>query len=277
MNMNAFRKVAGLLLLALLVAAGVPAQSGQQQPPPTPPPTPAPAPSEPAAPPVNPEEEADAKAFFDTARVDVPKQAELGEAFLVKYPESRYREAIYSRLVSAYLALGDIDKLYVAGEKALAMNPDNVDVLSVVAYAVPRRVNPSELDAPAKLQKVEQYGKHAIEILVAMTKPESLTEEDFTKAKNEKLSMAHSGLALVSYHKQDFAGMAAELEQATTLATSPDPSDFWLLGISYQQVKRFGDAATAFGKCAEVQWAYQDRCKQSKEQSEKQAALQPKN
>ncbi len=273
--MNALRKVAGLLLLALLVAAGVPAQAQQQQPPPTP--APAPAPAEPATPPVNPEEEADAKAFFDTARVDVPKQAELGEAFLAKYPESRYRESIYSRLVSAYLALGDIDKLYVAGEKALAMNPDNVDVLSVVAYAVPRRVNPSELDAPAKLQKVEQYGKHAIEILAAMPKPEGLTDEDFTKAKNEKLSMAHSGLALVSYHRQDFAGMAAELEQATTLAATPDPSDFWLLGVSYQQVKRFGDAATAFGKCAEVQWAYQDRCKQSKEQSEKQATLQPKN
>jgi tetratricopeptide (TPR) repeat protein len=277
MNMNAFRKMAGLLLLALMAAASVSAQSGQQQPPPTPPPTPAPVPAEPAAPPVNVEEEADYKAFFETSRAEATKQAELGEAFLTKYPESRYRESVYSRLVNAYLAIGDVDKLFVAGEKALELNPDNVDVLSVVAYAVPRRINSSELDAPRKLQKVEQYGKHAIEVLNAMVKPEALTEEDFTKAKNEKLSMAHSGLGLVSYHRQDFAGMAAEFEQATTLAAAPDPSDYWLLGISYQQIRRFGDAATAFGKCAEVQWAYQDRCKQNKELSEKQAAVQPKN
>lgn len=275
--MKVFRKMAGLLLLALFVAASVTAQAAQQQQPP-PPPTPTPAaPAEPAAPPVNPEEEADYKALFEAPRTDAQMQVKLGEDFLTKYPDSRYRESVYARLVNAYLSLGDVDRLFVAGEKALELNPDNVDVLSVVAYAVPRRINTSELDAPRKLQRVEQYSKHAIEVLNTLAKPEGLTEEDFTRAKNDKLSMAHSGLAMVNYHKQDFAGMAAELEQATTLATSPDPSDFYLLGISYQQVRRFADAATAFGKCAEVPWAYQEQCKQNKEQSEKQAALQPKN
>lgn len=277
--MNAFRKMAGMMLLALMVAAALPAQSGQQQqqqqqPPP---PTPAPAPEEPAAPPVNPEEEADYKAFFEVPRTEASKQVRLGEAFLAKFPESRYRESVYSRLVSAYLALEDVDKVYSVGEKALELNPDNVDVLSVVAYAVPRRVNASELDAPKKLQKLEQYAKHAIEVLNDMEKPEGISEEEFTRAKNDKLSMAYSGLGIVSFHRQDFTGMSAALEQATTLSPSPDVSDLWLLGISYQATRRFSEAATAFGKCAEVQWAYQDRCKQNKEQSEKQAALQPKN
>lgn len=271
--MNAFRKMAGMTLLALMIAAALPAQSGQQQPPPTPPP----APEDPAAPPVNPEEEADYKAFFEVPRTEASKQVRLGEAFLAKFPESRYRESVYSRLVSAYLALEDVDKVYSVGEKALELNPDNVDVLSVVAYAVPRRVNASELDAPRKLQKLEQYAKHAIEVLNDMQKPEGISEEDFTRAKNDKLSMAYSGLGIVNFHRQDFAGMSAALEQATTLSPAPDVSDFWLLGISYQATRRFSEAATAFGKCAEVQWAYQERCKQNKEQSQKQAALQPKN
>ncbi|MGH9796291.1 MAG: trypsin-like peptidase domain-containing protein [Candidatus Acidiferrales bacterium] len=221
-------------------------------------------------------EDDDYKEFFDAPRDTPQKQIELGEAFLAKYPDSRYRASVYARMVNAYLALGDVDKLFVAGEKALELNPDNVDVLAVVAYAVPRRIKPEDLDAAQKLQKVEQYSKHAVEVLNGLPKPETLTEEEFTRAKNEKLSMAHSGLAMVAFHRNNFAGMASELEQATTLSAAPDPSDFYLLGVAYDRVKRHGDAATAFGKCAAVAWDFQDRCKQSQEQSLKQAGVQPK-
>lgn len=276
--MDQLRKLAGLVLLSLLVTLSVAAQGAQQQQPPPPPPAPTPAePAPPAAPPVNQEEEDAYKAFFNHPREDAQKQVQLGEEFVAKFPESRYLESVYSRMVGAYLSLGDVDKLFVVGEKALQLNPDNVDVLAVVAYAVPRRLNPQEIGGPAKLQKVEQYSRHAIGLLDGMAKPEGMLDEEFARAKNDKLAMAHSGLAMVNYFRQDFAGMASELEQATTLATSPDPSDFYLLGVSYVQVRRFADAATAFGKCSEVPWDFQDRCKQSKEQSEKQAALQPKN
>lgn len=270
--MNAVRKMAGLMLMALLIAASVCAQSGQQ-----PPPTPPPAAGETAAPPVNAEEEKDYTAFFETARVDAPRQAELGEAFLAKYPESRYRESVYTRLVNVYLSLSDVKKLAAAGTKALELNPDNVDVLSVMAYAMPRDIRSSELDAPQRLKKVEEYGTHAIELLTALAKPEGLSEEDFAKARNEKLSMAHSGMGLVNFHKRNFEGMVTSFEQATTLTASPDPSDFYLLGVAYQQVRRFGDAATAYGKCGTMPWDNQSTCKQLKDQMEKQAALQPKN
>jgi len=268
--MNALRKLAGLLLLALMVAGSVSGQSGQQAPP-------TPAPAEPAAPPVNQEEEKDYQAFFETARMDAPRQAQLGEAFVVKYPESRYRESVYTRLTNVYLSLGDVKKLAAAGGKALEINPDNVDVLSVMAYALPRDIRPSELDAPQRLKKVEEYSTHAIELLNQMVKPEPLSEEDFTRAKNEKLSMAYSGLGLVQFRRADYTGMAESMELATTLTATPDPSDFYLLGISYQQLRRFSDAATTFGKCAAMDWQNQDACKQSRAEAEKQAALQPKN
>lgn len=268
------------LMLALAMAPAVLAQQPAekpQQPSPAQQPSPQqPPPAEPQAPPVNTEEDKDYKAFFDAPRDMPQKQIELAEAFLAKYPDSRYRASVYAGMVNAYLALGDVDKLFVAGEKALELNPDNVDVLAVVAYAVPRRIKPEDLDAAQKLQKVEQYSKHAVEVLNGLPKPDTLTEEEFTRAKNEKLSMAHSGLAMVAFHRNNFTGMASELEQATTLSAAPDPSDFYLLGVAYDKVQRHGDAATAFGKCAAVAWDFQDRCKQSQEQSLKQAGVQPK-
>lgn len=267
-----------ITLAALLTVLLVSAVSAQQ---PTPPPQQTPpqeqaAPAAPPAPPVDPAEEAAFKAFFDLPREQAEQQVQLGEAFLTKYPESRYRGTVYSRLVGSYLAIGDVDKLFVTGEKALEINPDNVDVLSIIAYAVPRRIDTSDLDGQRKLTKVEEYSKRCVDVLNALVKPEGMTEEEFVSAKNEKLSMAHSGLALVSYHRADFAAMASELEQATQLSSSPDPTDFYLLGIAYQRTSRFSDAVTAFGRCAATPWQLQDDCKKSKEQAEKQASIQPK-
>ena len=252
-----------VLMVALAVALAAPltpAQSqsqGQQPPKPpaqgqNPPAPPAPTPAEPAAPPVNEEEEKAYKAFYDLPKTENQRTAEAGEDFLKKFPESRYKEAVFTKLVNTYLSLEQIDKMYQTGEKALELNPNNADVLAVVSWAVPRRWDAKALGAQEQLTKVEGYGKKAIEVIEAMPKPETMTEEDFTKAKADKLSMAHSGLGVVHYHRQRFADMATELETATKLSTSPDPVDFYLLAIAYQQVRRFGDAATAYEKCSEA-------------------------
>lgn len=263
---------------ALMVAPLVMAQGAGQQPPKPPPqpgqsagqPPPAP-PAEPAAPPVNQEEETAYKSFFDVPKTENARAIEVGEEFLKKFPESRYREAVYTRLVSSYLNSDQVDKLFVTGEKALAINPNNADILAMVAFAVPRRLNPSDLDAQQKLVKVEGYGKKAIEVINAMVKPESLTEEDFAKAKADKLSMAHSGLGMVNYHRQQFADMASELEQAARLSPAPDPVDFYLLGIAYQQMRRWSEAVTAYEKCSET-GPLTDRCKSAAANARKMAA-----
>lgn len=264
------RVLVAVIMVAALVGpvAGAQSQSQSQGPPPKPaPPQPGqtqpPAlatPAVPEVPPVNPIEEADYKAFFDLPKSENARVVEVGEEFLKKHPESRYREAVYTKLVSCYLNLDQVDKLFVTGEKALQLNPDNADILAMVAYAVPRRLNPNDLDGAQKLTKAEAYAKKAIEVITAMPKPELLTEEDFTKAKADKLSMAHSGLGVVNYHRQKFADMATELETATKLSPSPDPVDFYLLGVAYQTLKRWPDAVTAYEKCSET-GPVADRCK----------------
>lgn len=281
-------KVLALFCLSTLLVLGGPAAwarqgySQGQENPPKPPAEPAKpgqtAPAQPgtaAPPPVNAEEEAAYKAFFETKASDIQQQIQLGEEFLKKFPESRYREGVYARLTAAYLSIGQEDRMFAAGEKTLEIDPNNVDVLSLMALVMPRRVNPNSLDADQKLQKSEKYSKQAIALLAAMPKPAALSDADFAKAKNEKLSMCHSGLGFVYYQRQRYPDSATELEQATQLAAVPDPADFYVLGLAYQQTKRFGDAATAFGHCGEASGPLQPRCKLSMEQAKKLAALEP--
>ncbi len=274
----------GKYWLAVAVAAALIApvafaqQQGQQPPkPPVQPGQPAqqPAPAEPAAPPVNQAEEDAYKLFFGLPRSDNERVIELGEDFVKKFPESRYREAVYTRMVNAYLSMEKMDLMYTTGEKALELNPNNADVLSVLSWAIPRKWDSQALGAQQQLAKVEGYGKKAIEVIEAMAKPESMTEEDFNRAKSDKLSMAHSGLGVINYHRARFAEMALELEAATKLSTNPDPVDFYLLGVAYQSSRRWTEAAGAFEKCSEG-GPLVDRCKSGVANAKKQAAAAPK-
>jgi len=256
------------LAAALVTPVAFAQQQGQQPPkPPTPPgqtagQQPPATPAEPAAPPVNAEEEAAYKVFFELPKAENQRAIETGEDFVKKFPESRYREAVYTRMVTSYLNLEKIDMMYATGEKALEINPNNADVLAMLSWAIARKWDSQAIDAQQKLAKVEGYGKKAIEVIEAMAKPETMTEEDFTKAKGDKLSMAHSGLGVINYHKQRFADMATELETATKLSATPDPVDFYLLGVAYQQTRRFAEAATAYEKCSTA-GPLTDRCKTS--------------
>ena len=200
---------------------------------------------------------------------------QAGEEFLKKYPESRYRESVYTRLTSAYMFTGQDDKMFAASEKALELNKDNVDVLALMALAMPRRWNPRALDAAQQLDRAEKYAKRATEIIATIQKPEGMTDEDFTTAKNEKLYMCHSGLGVTYFQKQRFADSASELEQATKLTTIPDVVDYYVLGLAYKQVKRYSDAAAAFGRCSEIPSSLQAPCKKNQEDAKKEAAAQP--
>ncbi len=277
------RILAIMALLALVVSAPVLAQS-TQQPPPKQPGTPAQPPAKqpdaaappaglPPAPPVNPEEEAAYKLFFEAKEDSL--RVKLGEEFQEKFPTSRYLESVYATLISAYQNLGQEEKMLASGEKTLVINADNVAALVTLTKALARRTDPQSLDAQQKFDKAEKYGKHALELIPALRKPENVTEEVFVKIKNDALADIHGGLGLIYLRKERIAESIAELEQATKISTSPDPVDFYLLGIVLQASKRYEESIAAYGSCAEAASQLQETCKQRQAEAKKQAAAKP--
>jgi len=271
-----------LLFVALSVAAAAqnPQQQGQGQQPPKGQEPPA-KPGQPAAPAavapaVNKEEEDAYKAFFELKNSDIDVVIRSGEEFLAKFPESRYREGVYSRLVAAYWNTQQLDKLNTVGQKALEVNPNDVDVLAVMAYVLPRRFNRDDLDAEQKLTRYEEYSRRAIKLLGEMPKPSQLTEEKFAEAKNQKLAYCHSGLGLVFYHRQRLEEAAGEFEQATKIVPDPDPGDFYVLAVVYERLNRLRDSGNAFGHCAGIASPLQERCKQNAERIKKALESAPK-
>jgi tetratricopeptide (TPR) repeat protein len=287
-----FRPIhSGLKTIAILIAAGLAlaqatsAQYQQQPPPQQQQPAPAPPgkaaaqnpPQAPAtAPKIDPEEEKAYKAFTDASSAQqTDTRIQLGEQFLQKYPQSKYAVQIYERLMQDYLDKQEFDKMYDAGDKALAINPDDVTVLVVTGWVYPHNYNPDDPNAEKRLSQAEAKEKHALDVVSKLPKPANLTDDQFAKAKDLALSQAHSGLGLVYFRRQDFANSVTELQAAEKIAPTPDPTDFYVMGTDLQSLKRFSEAADAYQKCGQIPGGLADRCKQRADEAKKQASLQP--
>jgi tetratricopeptide (TPR) repeat protein len=278
--------LAGVLLLACGVAVAQSgqgsqgSQGGQSQPPAqptdkskTPDVTPL---TLDTAPPVSAEEDTAYKAFQAVPSSDSSKKIEAGEAFLQKYPESRYKSPVYGALAYAYVQAGQVQKMEEYGEKEIALVPNDVSTLALMAQTLPRSIRSTTPPAEATqlLTKAEQYSKQAIEITPTLPKPANLTDEAFASAKNQTLAMAHSGLGLVYFRRGKTADAITELDEAVKVDPNPDPVNYYLLGMANKGTSHFDDAITAFNKCAAIPGQMQAACKAQAEDTKKKSTTE---
>jgi tetratricopeptide (TPR) repeat protein len=227
-----------------------------------------------APPPVNAEEDAAIKAFRAAPITDMAKKDQLGEDFLQKYPQSRYRPEVYAMLLRGYSNLGQIDKMEIVGDKEIELNPNDAQTLAIMGSTLPRVMNASTPDPQKRLEKAEQYSKKALEVLPTIPKPAELSDADFLKAKDQTAALAYSGLGLVAVRRSKFAEAIPNFEQAVKLDPFPDPVNFYLLGISNEKTSHFEDAVNAFTKCAAVPGGLQATCKTGADEAKKMATTQ---
>ena len=93
----------------------------------------------------------------------------------------------------------------------------------MVGWVIPHVIDPNSPDAGKQLDKAETYEKHAIKDIPTLTKPASMTDEQFATAKIGKAAEAHSGLGLVYFRRQEYEDAVKELQQATRATRIPMP------------------------------------------------------
>jgi tetratricopeptide (TPR) repeat protein len=213
--------------------------------------------------PPTPQEEADYKVFQAIPQNDIDKRIPAAEGFLQKYPQSQYRPMMYQTLVQGYLAKQEVPKMIDAGEKEIALNPNDTPILGLMGQTLARTLNPKAPDAMSQLTRAEMYSKRAIEVTPTLTKPAELTDDQFNNAKNNALEMAYSGLGLVYLQKGQYDQAIPTLEQSlkTDTHSEPDPVNLYLLGLANEKASHFDAAVAAFTKCAAIQSSLQANCK----------------
>jgi tetratricopeptide (TPR) repeat protein len=226
--------------------------------------------------PASAEEEAAVKAFQAMPSTDLAKKLAAGEDFLKKYPESRYRPTVYSALVVGYIQSGDPEKAFEIGDAEVALKPDDVQTMAILSQTLPRAMSANTPEPEKRLAKAETYAKRAIEITPTIPKPEGMADQNFIAAKNETLTMAHSGLGLVYYRRGKYTEAIPELEQSVKIDPNPtpDPVNLYLLGMANQKASHFDEAANVFTKCAAIPGKLQTVCKNGADEAKKQGSTQ---
>lgn len=134
-------------------------------------------------------------AFFQLIQrePDASKRIPWLDKFAAAYPDSPNAGQLHFQYFLAYQMTNQGEKAFEAGEKAVAVDPNNVTVLNVVAddYAA-RQIN---------LEKAELYAKKAEEVIPTMSKPEAVPSEQFKASQDFQLGLSQLTLGYIAFQR----------------------------------------------------------------------------
>jgi tetratricopeptide (TPR) repeat protein len=192
---------------------------------------------------------------------DPAKKIQLGNNFLEKYPKGPLAERVDVGMMDVYRAQQDWKNSYAFADRALAIAPDDVDVLTTIGWTIPHVYSPDDPDADQELAKAETLARHALDVMAKMPKPPGMSDAQFAAARAKRTFQAHSALGLVYFRREDYGKSASELELATKGNPVQDQTDLFVLGVDLQNLNRFTEAAEAFGGCSQMAGPLQAQCK----------------
>jgi len=162
-----------------------------------------------------------------SGQTNAAQKASALEAFLQTYPNSVMKQEALVQLMSAYQQAGDAAKMIDAANRVLAVNPNNVRALAVLTFYYRATTTPQNLDQ--NLAMVQKYAEQGEQALHNMTKPDGMTDADFTKFHNELSAIFEGGLGFVALQKKDNATAAKDFKEAISHESQPSIADVYPL------------------------------------------------
>lgn len=175
--------------------------------------------------------------FFELLQrvTDGNKRIALMDQLVKTYPESKNVAQISFNyfLANSYSMTNNGAKAVEYGEKAVAADPNNIGILNAVAddFAI-RQMN---------LDKAAEYARKVLDLAPGMKKPETMSDEQFKKYRDNQLGLAHSTLGYVAYQKsaktKKVAQAIQEFKTAADLLQANPPLQgrtLFFLGYAYE-------------------------------------------
>ena len=147
----------------------------------------------------------------------------------------------------AYREQGDSAQAIAAAEKSLQVMPDNLVVLANLPVVLATGTSD-----PARLARAEAYARKVLALTRSFRLPKFITPEDWAQTEARLNSQAHAALGLVANRRGDVAGAIREFETAIALATVPDATQYYRLGMLYRATGNLSGAKQKFQKAAQL-------------------------
>jgi len=127
------------------------------------------------------------------------------EAFLTQYPNSVMKEDALELLMGAYQTAGKQDKVIETANRLLAVNPNNVRALVLLAY---------NERAAQKWADARQHAERGLQALPNMAKPDGVSDADFAKQKTDLSALLNSVAGFSALQLKDNAAAQKFLREA---------------------------------------------------------------
>lgn len=106
------------------------------------------------------------------------------ETFVQQYPQSVMKSDALELLMATYQQLGDQPKVEDAAQKILQAEPGNLRALALMSFV--KRASAEKGENPqANAQQAREFGERGLQALQAATKPEGMSDADFTQLKDQ--------------------------------------------------------------------------------------------
>jgi tetratricopeptide (TPR) repeat protein len=171
------------------------------------------------------------------------ERAAFAERFVAAYPDSPYAAACQDLAAYAYQAMQNNDKMIATANKSLAMNPNDIDMLILLAdyYS----------DRGLELDKADTFAKKAIDLMASAKKPEGMTDDQWKSRAALQTGIAWSAEGQVLINKNDLPGAAAAFQKASPLLKSEKTyyaRNLYRLGFTYARQKKVPEATAALNE-----------------------------
>ena len=189
---------------------------------------------------------------FQQAKGD--KKISAANDFLSKYPKSVVAHTVVVQLVTLEYQKQDWPGFFAASDKDLAIDANDASVLALTGWVISRNYQPGQ--AGPGLDKAEADEKKCLDLLPTLTKPATLTDDQFNQLKAQAASQAHSALGLAYAKENNIDDSVKELQQVTY----PDATDIFMLGGGLESQGKHAEANAQFTKCSSMPGQLQGPC-----------------
>jgi tetratricopeptide (TPR) repeat protein len=188
--------------------------------------------------------------FLDLVQASDPKEMlVLLTQFRDRLPESEFIPQTYRIEMDAHSGMDQYELAMKAGERALELNPDDVDVLLGLANMLARDAS-KPMDAI--LDKAERYAQRALERIASLRASRSSPPEAWQRQTDHMKSSAHSALGLIALKRGRYPASIAEFETSVNQNPAAEGAQYYMLGVAYRLDGNRSAAVVAFRRASEL-------------------------
>ena len=190
---------------------------------------------------------AEYNAYINAYQQQNPAQkAEAFEAFLQTYPSSVMKVQALELLMQAYGQAGNSQKAIDTATRLLQADPHNVRALALLAYSYRAAASTGGPQMQDNLSKASQYGQQGLQALQTMTKPNGMSDADFTKLHNEMGAIFDGAIGFAALQAKDYATAQKSLQEAVSWESQPNIADLYPLATADLEAKPMNPAGFWF-------------------------------